>query len=219
MHAVLVGLLRIVYSNVDVWEPQSVVRVIYPIHTAKAGETMRDSIRSAIIVLAGIVIVAAGVYGYNMTSTSAIQGLHDRYDTIIEAHVLIPPATASTPGQGRTSEIFTVNATSMDFGAASPGAKSVIKVVSVSNTGVIPTLYLHVSTDLNTPGVTLMTSETRDLTIFNRKIVSAVGVTFPSQMTKDRVTKTPSFQIEVAPNTAGIDLTFHITLTYSYLPP
>jgi hypothetical protein len=171
------------------------------------------------ILLAGIVIVAACVYGYNIASTSAIQGLHNRYDTIIEAHVLIPPATASTPGQGRTSEIFTLNTTSMDFGTASPGAKSVIKVVSVKNTGVIPTMYLHVSTDLNTPGVTLMTSETRDLTIFNRRIVSAVGVTFQSQMTADRVIKTPSFQIEVAPNTTGMDLTFHIILTYSYLPP
>ena len=198
---------------------QSVVSVIYLINTAKVGETMRENITTAIIVLGGIVIVAACVFGYNMASTNAIKGLHDKYDTIIEAHVLIPPATASTLGQGHVSEIFTLDTTSIDFGTVDPGAKSAIKTLQITNTGVIETMYLHVATDLNTPGVTLASSETPDLTIYNRKILSVIGATFPSQMTKDRVTKTPGFQIEVAPNTAGMDLTFHIILSYSYLPP
>jgi hypothetical protein len=180
---------------------------------------MRENARSLIIVLGGIVIVVAAVFGYNMASTSAIQSLHNRYDTVIEAHVLIPPATASTLGQGHVSEIFTINTTSIDFGTVSPGAKSAIKVLAITSTGVIETMYLHVATDLNTPGVTLTASETKDLTIFNRKILSVTGTTFPSQMTKDRITKTPAFQIEVAPNTVGMDLTFHIILSYSYLPP
>jgi hypothetical protein len=180
---------------------------------------MRENTRSLIIILGGIVIVVAAVFGYNMASTSAIQSLHNRYDTIIEAHVLIPPATASTLGKGHVSEIFTLNTTSIEFGTVSPGANSAIKVLEIKSTGVINTMYLHVATDLNTPGVTLTTSETKDLNIFNRKILNVDGTTFPSQMTKDRITKTPAFRIEVAPNTAGIDLTFHIILSYSYLPP
>jgi hypothetical protein len=179
---------------------------------------MRDTTRSAIIVLGGIVIVVAGVLGYNMASTSAIQSLHNRYDTIIEAHVLIPPATASTLSQGHVSEIFTINTTSIEFETVSPGSNSAIKPLLITSTGVINTMYVHVATDLNTPGVTLTASETKDLTIFNRKVVTVGGTTFPSQLIAG-LSKTPAFRIEVAPNTAGMDLTFHIIISYSYLPP
>lgn len=179
---------------------------------------MRETARSAIIVIGGIVLVAALVFGYNMMSTNAIQALHNRYDTIIEAHVLIPPATASTPGQGHVSEIFTLDVTSVDFGTVSPGAKSDIKSLKIGSTGVIQTMYVHVATDLNTPGVTLVTSETTDITVFNKRAVSAVGTTYPMQLIAGG-SKTPGFQIEVDPNTAGKDITFHIIISYSYLPP
>jgi hypothetical protein len=179
---------------------------------------MRENIRSAIIIIGGIVIVAAAIFGYNVSSTNAIQALHNRYDTIIEAHVLIPPATASTLGQGHVSEIFTTNTTSIEFGTVSPGTSSAIKPLLITSTGVIETMYVHVATDLNTPGVTLVTSETKDLSIITRRIVTDVGTTYPRQLIEG-LSKTPAFRIDVAPNTAGKDLTFHIIVSYTYLPP
>ena len=195
-----------------------VVSVIYPIHTAKAGETMRDIVRSAIIVVGGILVLVAGIYGYNIASTNAIQALYNRYDTVIEAHVLIPPASASTLGQGHISEIFTINTTSIEFGTVSPGKSSAVKPILIASTGVIETMYVRVYTDLNVPGVTLVTGETKELSIFTRRIVTTAGTTYPLQLIVGR-DKIPAFRIDVAPNTAGMDLTFHIILSYSYLPP
>ena len=93
--------------------------------------------------------MVAGIYSYNIASTNAIQALYNRYDTIIEAHVLIPPATASTLGQGHISEIFTINTTSIEFGTVSPGTSSAVKPILITSTGVIQNMYVHVSTDLN----------------------------------------------------------------------
>ena len=182
---------------------------------------MRETARSVMIVVVGIAILAAGILSYNMSSANAIQALHNRYDSIIECHVLIPPATASTLGQGHASEIFTFNTTSLEFGTVSPGTSSAIKTLRITTTGVIDprlSLYVHVATDLNAPGVTLVTSETKELSIYNRRIVTGVGTTYPTQLIIG-ANKIPGFRIDVAPNTAGIDLTFHIIVSYTYLPP
>ena len=176
---------------------------------------MEERTRSAIIVLVAIVVMAIAGFGYNMYSARAIQALHDRYDVIIEAHVLIPPATASTLGQGHFSEAFTANASSIEFGIVLPGTNSALMPLVITSTGLLDNPYIHVATDLNIPGVTLTTGETKDLYTFTRRVLNVVGITYRVTI-KSGFSQTPAFRIEVAPNTAGMDLTFHIIISYSY---
>ena len=119
---------------------------------------MEERIYLILIALVALAITAISGFGYGIWTANAIQGLHNRYDVVIPAHVLIPPATSSTPGQGHSSEIFSVNATSIDFGSVSPGANSALKGLDITNLG-ITSVKVLILTDLNTPGVTLVTGQ------------------------------------------------------------
>jgi hypothetical protein len=174
---------------------------------------MQERTYSALVVLVSIAIIAISGYAYSVASDNALKSLHDRYDVVIDAHVLIPPATASTLGQGHSSETFLVNATSLDFGSVSPGTVSAFKGLDITNRA-NTSVKVVIATDLNTPGVILTTGLSKDLFTATRSIVSADGVKSlqPISISFDEI---PVFRIEVAPNTAGMDLTFHIIIYYS----
>jgi len=174
---------------------------------------MQERTYSALVVLVSIAIIAIAGFAYSVASDNALKGLHDRYDVVIDAHVLIPPATASTLGQGHSSETFSTNATSIDFGSVSPGANSAFKGLDITNLA-NTSVKVVLATDLNTPGVTLVTGQTKDLFTATRAIITAAGVK-SLQPISIGFDETPVFRIEVAPNTAGMDLTFHIIISYS----
>ncbi len=174
---------------------------------------MRERTLSVMIVLVGIIGVVIAGFSYNVYSARAIQGLHDRYNAVIEVHVTIPPASPSSLGQGKSTELWTVNSTGIDFGTVGAGQKSASKSVVVTYTTLdtIPSpdsMMMFVTTDLSTPGVHLINGNSQ--VIRNGTIYQ-----YPFAVNNDN-SVTLLFRVEVDPNTDGADINFHIVVSHDY---
>jgi hypothetical protein len=169
------------------------------------------------IVLVGIILVLIAGFSYNVYSARAIQGLHDRYNAVIEVHVTIPPASPSSLGQGKSTELWTVNSTGIDFGTVAAGGNSTSKSLIVTYTGsdtvICPDsmMPMYVSTDLSISGVHLIVGKSQELHI-GMTYMDPVTSSFPLLNRGD--SKTLLFRIEVDPNTDGADINFHIVISH-----
>ncbi len=173
---------------------------------------MRERILSVMIVLVGIIGMVIAGYGYNFYSARAIQGLHDRYNAAIDVHVTIPPASPSSLGQGKSTELWTVDPLGIDFGTVAVGQKSASKSVVVTYTmlDTIPSLdseMMFVTTDLSIPGVHLIGN--------SQNLIKGVDYLYPVPV-GNNISKTLTFRIDVDPNTDGADINFHIVISHDY---
>jgi hypothetical protein len=163
------------------------------------------------IVLVGIILLVSAGYSYNVYSALAIQGLNDRYNAVIDVHVTISPALPSSLGQGKSTELWTVNPLSIDFGTVVAGEKSASKsvVVTYSMLDTIPSLaneMMYVTTDLSTPGVHLINGNSQIL-------LNGVTYQYPTAVANNN-SKILSFKISVDSNTNGVDINFHIVVSH-----
>jgi hypothetical protein len=165
------------------------------------------------IILVGVIFVGIAGYGYNVYSSAAIQALHDRYNAVIDVHVNVPPASNSSVGLGKSTELWTLSAVDLDFRSVAPGNKSAIMRVNVTYTmlealGYPDSMWMFVTTDLSSPGVHLIGN--------SQKIVKGVYYQYPISI-DNNISKTLSFQVSVDPGTEGKDIQFHITISHDYL--
>lgn len=177
---------------------------------------MEERTVSVVTVVAIVAVVVLSAYGYSAWSAAAIQGLRDKYDYVIEAHVSVGGASGSLgPVQTNTGGLWDVNVTSIEFGSVSVGGASAKKVITTTNVNLINDVRLHVNTDLNVPGVHLMMGESMGL--FDVTLIQVQGNGYTYQVPVSRgFTRQPVFQIRVDPGTPAQDIKFHIFIQYSF---
>ncbi len=178
----------------------------------KADETMRERILPVMIILVGVVLVVITGYGYNVYSSNAIQALHDRYNAVVDVHITVPPASPSSLGQGKSTELWVVDPLGIDFGTVEAGQKSATKTVVVTYTMLESTpspdsMWMFVTTDLSTPGIHLVGN--------SKKIIKEITYQYPLSVATN-TSKTLFFQISVDPNTGEADINFHIVISHDY---
>ena len=175
---------------------------------------------SVIVTIVAIVIVLGGTYEYMLFSNAAIQGLHDEYDMVIEARVIIGSDTqAGIMATGYNSPGWTSNTSSVDFGTLIPGELTKLTTVKITNKILPDVTRLHVRTDLSTQGVHLYVGETRNFFEATKVELSRPtlvnGITYQIPVSPGG-SKYPAFAVMVDPGTAPQVVTFHIIVSYSY---
>ncbi|MGD0805293.1 MAG: hypothetical protein ABSA11_14640 [Candidatus Bathyarchaeia archaeon] len=172
-----------------------------------------------IITVGGLLLLVILGYGYGAVSSNIVQGLAKQYDLVIDAHVNVPPATASAVGTGYNSTLWTANILSADFGSVAANQTSTIIPITITNIGLPDDTRLHVRTDLSTPGVHLYIAETNALFPSSKVDLSrsdlTKGITYQIPVAKGS-TKIPAFGVRIDPGTPAQDISFHIIVSYSY---
>jgi hypothetical protein len=170
-----------------------------------------------IVAVGGLLLLVILGYGYGAVSSNIVQGLANQYDLVIDAHVNVPPATASAVGTGYNSTLWTANILSVDFGSVT--SNSTIIPITITNIGLPDDTRLHVRTDLATPGVHLWIAESKAVFPSSKVDISRPdltrGITYQIPVAQG-TSKIPAFCVTVDPGTQAQDILFHIIISYSY---